>query len=339
MNGLVSVILPVYNVEKYIREALDSVINQTYKNLEIILVDDGSPDSSGDICDEYAAKDDRIRVIHKENGGVSSARNAGIEAARGDWIYFMDPDDWIDPDTIEAAVGMAAENGCDMCLFDFENVYKGKGIHRHSFIHEGTVFKDLSDETVFCAYACSSGSACCCITRSSAVKAIRFNETLINREDEIFMWQLYKMLDSICCIKKIMYHYRCVSSSASNMPVPDISTDKNLKIYRIELEIARDPDYPPNAVTAARSKYIELFFSVCTEIFSEDKPLKERIAKYHGYTTGREFTEAIHDCTDLYFSKAAKILLKRKKAPFWFWVYILVKLRGLRNSLRNTKKF
>lgn len=79
MNGLISVIVPVYNVEKYIRQCLDSIINQTYKNLEIILVDDGSTDNSGQICDEYAVKDNRIKVIHKENGGQSSARNTGLD--------------------------------------------------------------------------------------------------------------------------------------------------------------------------------------------------------------------------------------------------------------------
>ena len=93
---LISIIIPVYNVEKYIRRCLDSVINQTYKNLEIILVDDGSPDNSGKICDEYAKVDKRIKVIHKENGGLSDARNKGIKEAKGKYIAFVDSDDFID---------------------------------------------------------------------------------------------------------------------------------------------------------------------------------------------------------------------------------------------------
>ncbi|HJA50079.1 MAG TPA: glycosyltransferase, partial [Candidatus Fusicatenibacter intestinipullorum] len=91
----ISVIIPVYNVEKYLKRCLDSVINQTYKNLEIILIDDGSTDNSGKICDEYAQKDERIIVIHKENGGVSSARNKGLDICIGDYISFIDSDDWI----------------------------------------------------------------------------------------------------------------------------------------------------------------------------------------------------------------------------------------------------
>ena len=91
---LISIIVPVYNVEKYLEQCLDSIIGQTYKNLEIILVDDGSTDSSGAICDRYAEQDKRIRVIHRENGGVCAARNTALEAVTGDYIGFVDPDDW-----------------------------------------------------------------------------------------------------------------------------------------------------------------------------------------------------------------------------------------------------
>ena len=94
-SPLVSIIVPIYNVEPYLRRCLDSIINQTYTNLEIILVDDGSPDKCPQICDEYAAKDKRIIVLHKENGGLSDARNAGLNACKGDFISFVDSDDWI----------------------------------------------------------------------------------------------------------------------------------------------------------------------------------------------------------------------------------------------------
>ena len=97
MGELISVIIPIYNVEAYLDECIASVIAQTYSNLEIILVDDGSPDNCPQMCDEWAAKDSRIRVIHKENGGLSDARNAGIDIATGEYIAFVDSDDWIEP--------------------------------------------------------------------------------------------------------------------------------------------------------------------------------------------------------------------------------------------------
>jgi len=97
MNQLISVIVPVYIVEPYLDRCVQSIVNQTYKNLEIILVDDGSPDNSPAMCDAWAEKDSRIRVIHKENGGVSSARNAGLDMATGSYITFVDADDWLEP--------------------------------------------------------------------------------------------------------------------------------------------------------------------------------------------------------------------------------------------------
>ena len=100
-NPLISVIIPIYNVEKYLRKCIDSVLAQTYTKLEIILVDDGSLDNCGKICDEYAEKDERVKVIHKKNGGLSSARNYGLEVARGEYISFIDSDDWVAPTFIE----------------------------------------------------------------------------------------------------------------------------------------------------------------------------------------------------------------------------------------------
>lgn len=114
MNGAkISVIIPVYNVEKYLDRCVNSVLNQTYKNLEIILVDDGSPDNSGLICDKYAELDNRVIVIHKTNGGLSSARNAGLEVAKGEYIGFVDSDDWIEKDMYEYLYKLIQIYDCD----------------------------------------------------------------------------------------------------------------------------------------------------------------------------------------------------------------------------------
>lgn len=114
----VSIIVPIYNVEKFLDKLIMSLIRQTYKNLEIILVDDGSPDNSGAICDKYAQQDERIKVIHKENGGVSSARNCGIDISKGNYILFVDGDDWIEPDCVEYFVSLIKETDSDMAFSD-----------------------------------------------------------------------------------------------------------------------------------------------------------------------------------------------------------------------------
>lgn len=118
LSPKLSVIIPVYNVEKYLAETIESVINQPCRDMEIILIDDGSPDNSGKICDEYAQKDDRITVIHKENGGVSSARNAGLDAASGEYIFFLDSDDPC-VEGIYDDILYKKMNGCDIIFADF----------------------------------------------------------------------------------------------------------------------------------------------------------------------------------------------------------------------------
>lgn len=120
---VVSVVIPVYNVREYLRQCVDSVVNQSYRDLEIILVDDGSTDGSGEICDEYAEVDSRISVIHKSNGGLSDARNAGIEIATGAYMYFLDSDDWITANAIEVLVKFAEEKNCELVQGGFYYTY------------------------------------------------------------------------------------------------------------------------------------------------------------------------------------------------------------------------
>lgn len=136
---LISVIIPVYKVEKYLNQCVDSVLNQTYRNLEIILVDDGSPDRCPEICDEYAMKDKRVQVIHKENGGLSSARKTGMSRVTGNYVMFVDGDDWIDRETVEKCVFETkkdSELGC--ILFSYMKETTNSSIPMH-----------IMDETIY----------------------------------------------------------------------------------------------------------------------------------------------------------------------------------------------
>lgn len=136
---MISIIVPIYNVEQYLKRCVDSLINQTYRNLEIILVDDGSPDRCGEICDEYAKKDSRVKAIHKPNGGLSDARNKGLDVATGDYVMFVDSDDWLESNTCEIISRMAFEYHADVVVFGMNLVYdngnvvrRGKGIVSHT---------------------------------------------------------------------------------------------------------------------------------------------------------------------------------------------------------------
>lgn len=138
-NPLVTVIVPVYKVEPYLRRCLDSIVNQTYKNLEIILIDDGSPDNCGVICDEYAENDKRIKVIHKENGGLSSARNVGLDVFKGEYVSFIDSDDVVSLDMIEYLYDLLSDNNAEISVCLHEIVRDN---------HRWISFKNVNNQTV-----------------------------------------------------------------------------------------------------------------------------------------------------------------------------------------------
>ncbi len=133
----ISIIIPMYNVEKYLRRCLDSVLNQTFTDWTAICVDDGSPDKSGEIAEEYAARDKRFIVIHKENGGLSDARNAGMPYARGEYIMYLDSDDFIHPQTMEIAYNAIKKNKSDIVSFQYDRIYRPRLMVRH-ILHMNT---------------------------------------------------------------------------------------------------------------------------------------------------------------------------------------------------------
>ena len=138
----ISVIIPVYNVEPYLRQCLDSVVSQTYGNLDIILIDDGSPDQSGTICDEYGAKDQRISVLHKENRGVHAAWNDGLRAAKGEWIAFVDSDDWLEQSYFEMLLSAPRGENTDIIIANEYFREEQKGQYRRAAFLESFQFKD-----------------------------------------------------------------------------------------------------------------------------------------------------------------------------------------------------
>lgn len=210
-----SIIIPIYNVEPYIRDCIESVLSQTFSDYELLLVDDGSPDQCGIICDEYAQKDSRIRVIHKKNGGLSDARNAGLELARGEYIYFLDGDDCISPNLLEKTV-VEMDDGVDMVVFRF----RSEKINYHMESSAPVSRRKYLLKTEECRFAfiqkvllpCKIGwEAWARVFRKDIIDRyqIRFADNRkIFAEDLYFNLCYCAHISSISCIDEVLYYYR-----------------------------------------------------------------------------------------------------------------------------------
>ncbi len=200
---LISVIIPVYNVEKYLHKCVDSVLAQTYTNLEIILVDDGSTDASGQICDEYVAKESRIKVIHKPNGGVSSARNAGLEIAQGQYIGFVDGDDYIELSMYQILLDSILQNHSEIARCE---MYGWQSIMKNEWCGSAPQAMELFYPYIY---------ICLSLINRKIIKNIRFDETITLGEDMKFYFEIVSQAQHISYIPSSQYHYVINSQSAT----------------------------------------------------------------------------------------------------------------------------
>ncbi|MFR5264943.1 glycosyltransferase family 2 protein [Clostridium sp.] len=214
---MISVIVPIYNVEKYLENCINSILNQSYKDFELILVDDGSPDNCGKICDDYAKKDSRIKVIHKKNGGLSDARNVGIEAAKGEYISFIDSDDWIHKDFYLTLFNALSSSNSDIAICNFlkvsNNDIKDKIINTNPTVETLSnleVLNDLySDNYVNCIIACNK------LYKTILFKDIKFPVGKIH-EDEFTTPKVLFESNKIAIIDEPLYYYRQTPNSIMN---------------------------------------------------------------------------------------------------------------------------
>ncbi|MCQ2610473.1 MAG: glycosyltransferase family 2 protein [Treponema sp.] len=206
---LISIIIPVYKVEEFLPHCIDSVLAQTYKNIEVILVDDGSPDKCPLICDKYAKKSKKVKVIHQKNKGLSAARNSGVKAASGEFIYFLDSDDLISPDCIELLYNAISREGCDISVgkvqkfSDHNEIFISKNnnpiIHKYS---STKILDDLLINNIEVEYVTAWNK----LIPRKILKKIMFPVGKYH-EDEFTNWKFYYNTSSICKVEAITYYY------------------------------------------------------------------------------------------------------------------------------------
>ncbi len=251
----VSVIVPIYNVEKYLRRCVDSVLSQTLSEIEIILVDDGSPDGCGKICDEYKEKDERIKVVHKKNGGLSSARNAGLDIATGEYTFFLDSDDWLESDGLEKLYSKAVETDVDFVRFrpykanwpnlpelapysDGQSCELREGYYERSDIEREVLPRILATNSMTLGPTVSS---CMALYKSSFLEenSLRFDEEVKNSEDVLFSARAVYSAKSIYYIEKAgIYCYFYNEASISKGFKPDRFEKLKSLSYACEKEFA-----------------------------------------------------------------------------------------------------
>ena len=244
-KALISIIVPIYNVEKYLRQCLDSIMNQTYQNFECLLINDGSPDNSADICREYVSKDSRFRYFEKKNGGVSSARNLGIERSKGQFITFIDSDDWVESDYVETLYNELIKENADIAVSTYKRFEMGDNcwyVHAFQRGYDKKVFtnKKLMDELLSLdgfdnSYRFVSGK----LVHRNMLENIAFNVATPYGEDMEFWFKIYMVSDRVVYVNKETYNYRTDERISKHFTLDAVRSDIQQRLNFIALLSSR----------------------------------------------------------------------------------------------------
>lgn len=303
---MLSIIVPVYNAEKYLRQCLDSILNQSFKDFELLLIDDGSKDRSGKICDEYANRDKRVRVFHKTNGGVSSARNVGLDNAKGEWIYFVDADDEVLPNGLLSMI--TATNGYDSVLGGFEKCDKnGKILYRTTIGYDKIMSREDSIKALYGKSLTLYGMwrwLWVRLFRNDIIKKynIRFETGISYNEDGLFITEYI-------CHSNTPIHY--IDTLVYRYYESETSVMESIKI-----------DFNPKLLTSYES-FVKMYHSIAA--CPNFSPTIIRIAKegiIWRYTMIKQQMEQHHSVDSIVLKKYRKIYLEECGISFVVMYFI-----------------
>ena len=299
MEPLISIIIPVYKAEAYLDNCMKSVLNQSYRNLEVILVDDGSPDHSGALCDRYAEEDSRVRVIHKKNGGAADARNCGLDVASGEYVAFVDSDDWIERDMYELLLEQICKYDAKLCVCGRYDVINGErvaglGPERNILLDEKNAYRTLLIEREL------DSSPCDKLYHKSIFSELRFPVGVIN-EDAAIIHQIISNAGGVCLLNRRLYYYNHHAGSVTTSGF----SEKNLIMKKhaertVDYILSKYPDLSDEAQAYLAKRYIEL----CVYIIRADKAVQK--------AQEATFTELMHKIS------SAKRLLQTKELVKYF---------------------
>lgn len=340
---LISVVLPIYNVEKYLNRCVESIVNQTYSNLEIIMVDDGSKDSCASLCDEWALKDRRIKVIHKENAGLGMARNTGIDNATGDYICFFDSDDYIELDALEILYEEVMEHSPDLLLFGHYDIDRngnvsntivpstnGTKFFQVNIINE--ILPDLLRQGNSAAIAKNLWmSAWSCLYSMEMIRKTgwRFiSEREIISEDVYSLLELFPLVNSLSIIEKPLYNY-CENAASLTHTFRNDRVSKILYFYTCSKKKCEELKYNEDIFKALAYPFIANIIAAQKMILKSDLDAKEKKEKLKDIINDAEVQEGLNlmELEKESFKRKLLLLAMRKKKVLF--VNLLLSLNEL----------
>lgn len=333
MKNRVSIIIPVYNAEEHLKQCIESVINQTHKEVEIILINDGSTDKSGQICDSYAKQDQRIIVIHKENGGVSSARNEGLKKSTGRYTMFVDSDDWLDTNAVKTLLEIQSENEYEVIMFGsyrdnlivgkIEEVREGKQSY-----HSEDKVKDVLPLLIKKELMNSLWNK---LYKSTLIKDnnITFDESLNIAEDLLFNFHVFLKTKSFYVLDQSFYHYmiRDEESLTKRYNPKKYETLMFVNNY-MQKELSRDLIYI-EALQATQHIRIKNIYSCLLDLFSKHYQMstKEKL-RYIDDIIKKEDNEYNYYSDEKLFKILISIFATKNKFLIYATTYLISKLRN-----------
>jgi len=277
MCAIISVIIPVYNSEKYLPKCVDSVLAQSFKNFEVILIDDGSTDYSGIICEEYSKRDNRVKAYCKPNGGVSSARNFGLCQASGEYITFVDADDWVESNLLECYYNTIRQSNADLirCGYVREHNDSKKNVSINNVI----TFYDLAEVEELVESQKLYGYLWNSIYKRDLIKCLTFDESLSWCEDHIFSYEYLLKCKSVTIIPDCLYHYCVRENDSLSTKIEPISwTEATIRLTRLRIELSKRDKYKIqdlwNGCANFISSMIFVLYKKCT--YQERKRYREQ---------------------------------------------------------------
>ena len=332
-DKLVSVVIPVYNVEKYLDRCIESIVNQTYRNLEIILVDDGSPDNCPEMCDNWAEKDNRIKVIHKKNAGLGMARNSGIEAATGTYILFIDSDDYIDLSTVEKCVCESEHDKNDIVVFGMCDAFADGTVAEHPIKTGACKFtgKQIIDEILPQLFTNETGadiSVCNKMYRLELIKnnGVRFySEREFLSEDAVFNLEIFKYTESVSFVPEIFYYYYKNEKSLTHTYKEDLQELNNNFLGKC-LQLCDKYNYNNHIKNSICSRYHSYSVAGMKQISSCDLSNKQKKDLLYNFFNDRLFRDSITSETYKFKSVPLRIFFLCIKLKLYRICCILLKL-------------